>query len=181
LPSLPEPQDPSATFLVCLSCSSRRIARELAVHIRTSYRWCWICTMLLYPTRDAAPIGGHHRSVGTLSHSRHQGPDETGGKKRLGRWPYCRRKKRKPSRGHYDKGKPTLIAWLSQQEPIVVQAVRAVFCYPLSQRGSPPVSGVSLVPCTSLYYYAIWALSGGCAIHLPTNRHPYWGRRISAI
>ena len=30
-----------ATFLWCLACSSRRIARELGVHIRTSYRWCW--------------------------------------------------------------------------------------------------------------------------------------------
>ena len=30
-----------ATFLLCLSCSSRRIARELGVHIRTSYRWGW--------------------------------------------------------------------------------------------------------------------------------------------
>src|SRR5262245_42162587 len=30
-----------ATFLLCLACSSRRIARELGVHIQTSYRWCW--------------------------------------------------------------------------------------------------------------------------------------------
>jgi transposase-like protein len=30
-----------ATFLVCLACSSRRIAQELGVHIRTSSRWCW--------------------------------------------------------------------------------------------------------------------------------------------
>src|SRR5262245_17039011 len=30
-----------ATFLLCLSCASRRIAKELGVHIRTSYRWCW--------------------------------------------------------------------------------------------------------------------------------------------
>ena len=30
-----------ATFLLCLACSSRRIAREVRVHIRTSYRWCW--------------------------------------------------------------------------------------------------------------------------------------------
>ena len=30
-----------ATFLLCLACSSRRIARELGVHIRTGYRWCW--------------------------------------------------------------------------------------------------------------------------------------------
>jgi hypothetical protein len=26
---------------LCLACSSRRIAREVGVHIRTSYRWCW--------------------------------------------------------------------------------------------------------------------------------------------
>src|SRR5262249_13557599 len=30
-----------ATLLLCLSCSSRRIARELGVPTRTSYRWCW--------------------------------------------------------------------------------------------------------------------------------------------
>ena len=30
-----------ATFLLCLTCSSRRIAREVGVHVRTSYRWCW--------------------------------------------------------------------------------------------------------------------------------------------
>jgi transposase-like protein len=30
-----------ATFLLCLTCSSRRIAREAGGHIRTSYRWCW--------------------------------------------------------------------------------------------------------------------------------------------
>jgi hypothetical protein len=29
------------TFLLCLSCSSRRIARELGVHSCTTYRWCW--------------------------------------------------------------------------------------------------------------------------------------------
>jgi transposase-like protein len=30
-----------ATFLLCLACSSWRIAREVGVHVRTSYRWCW--------------------------------------------------------------------------------------------------------------------------------------------
>ena len=30
-----------ATFLLCLSCSSRRIAKELGIHVRTGYRWCW--------------------------------------------------------------------------------------------------------------------------------------------
>jgi transposase-like protein len=30
-----------ATFLLCLACSSRRMARELGGHLRTSSRWCW--------------------------------------------------------------------------------------------------------------------------------------------
>ena len=30
-----------AMFLLCLACSSRRIARELGVRHRTRYRWCW--------------------------------------------------------------------------------------------------------------------------------------------
>ena len=30
-----------ATFLLCLSCASRRIAKELEVHVCTGYRWCW--------------------------------------------------------------------------------------------------------------------------------------------
>ncbi|MDH3601225.1 MAG: hypothetical protein OEU26_16520 [Candidatus Tectomicrobia bacterium] len=28
-------------FLLFLSCSSRRIARELGIHSRHGYRWCW--------------------------------------------------------------------------------------------------------------------------------------------
>ncbi len=30
-----------ATFLLCLTCSSRRIAREVGIHVSTSYRGCW--------------------------------------------------------------------------------------------------------------------------------------------
>jgi transposase-like protein len=30
-----------ATFLLCLSCSSRRIAREVGGQMRPGYRWCW--------------------------------------------------------------------------------------------------------------------------------------------
>ena len=40
-----------ATFLLCLSCSSRRIANELGVHVRTGYRWCWWLRVLVH--------GGH--------------------------------------------------------------------------------------------------------------------------
>jgi transposase-like protein len=64
-----------ATFLLCLSCSSQRIARELGVHSRTSYRWCWWLrnTAVSYETDrrlegtveadDLYHIGLHTRSV----------------------------------------------------------------------------------------------------------------------
>jgi hypothetical protein len=28
-------------FLRCLACSSRRIAKEVGIHIRTISHWCW--------------------------------------------------------------------------------------------------------------------------------------------
>src|SRR5215510_12242579 len=40
-----------ATFLLCLSCSSRRIARELGVHIRTGYAGVGGCATRPCPTR----------------------------------------------------------------------------------------------------------------------------------
>src|SRR6266478_4859650 len=76
-----------ATFLLCLACSSRRIAREVGVHIRTSYRWCWWL-------RNAALSYEMHRQLeGTveaddLYHTAGQkGQAKTGGKKSLGRHP----------------------------------------------------------------------------------------------
>jgi hypothetical protein len=43
-----------ATFLLCLACSSRRIAREVGVHVRTSYRWCWCSALRPCPMRGSA-------------------------------------------------------------------------------------------------------------------------------
>jgi transposase-like protein len=43
----------------------------------------------------------------------------------LGRRPRGRRKKREPGRGHYDKDRPAIIAWVSQQGGVVVHATRA--------------------------------------------------------
>jgi transposase-like protein len=113
-----------ATFLVCLSCSSRRIARELGVHIRTSYRWCW-------RLRNAAlSYEMDHQLAGTveadeLYHTAgHKGQAKQGGKKSLGRRARGRRKKREPGRGHYDKDRPAIIAWVSRQGGAVVQATR---------------------------------------------------------
>ena len=123
-----------ATFLLCLACSSRRIARELGVHIRTSYRWCWWL-------RNAALSYELHRQLeGTveadeLYHTAgHKGQAKQGGKKSLGRHPRRRRKKCEPGRGHYNKDRPAIIAWVSRQGPIMVHAVKDFTVRPCNRR-----------------------------------------------
>jgi hypothetical protein len=60
-----------------------------------------------------------------LYHSAGQkGQAKQGGKKPLGRRACGRRKKREPGRGHYDKDRPAIIAWVSRQGAVVLQATR---------------------------------------------------------
>src|SRR5499426_316819 len=113
-----------ATFLWCLACSSRRIAREVGIHIRTSYRWCWWL-------RNAALSYERQRQLdGTvaaddLSHTAgNKGQAKQGGKKAVGRRARGRRKKREPGRGHYDKDRPAIIAWVSRQGAVVLHATK---------------------------------------------------------
>jgi hypothetical protein len=47
-----------------------------------------------------------------------------GGKKALGHRARSRRKKREPGRGHYDKDRPAIIAWVSRQGAVVIHATR---------------------------------------------------------
>jgi hypothetical protein len=47
-----------------------------------------------------------------------------GGKKSLGRRARGRRKKREPGRGHYDKDRPAIIAWVSRQGAVVIQTTQ---------------------------------------------------------
>ena len=54
----------------------------------------------------------------------HKGQAKQGGKKSLGRRPRGRRKKREPGRGHYDKDRPAIIAWVSRQGAVVIHATR---------------------------------------------------------
>ena len=42
----------------------------------------------------------------------------------MGRTPRGRRKKREPGRGHYDKDRPAIIAWVSRQGAVIVQGAR---------------------------------------------------------
>jgi ISXO2-like transposase domain len=113
-----------ATFLLCLSCSSRRIARELGVHIQTSYRWCWWLWNAALSYEIQRQLAGTVEADELYHTAGCKGLAKQGGKKPLGRRPRRRRKKREPGRGHYDKDRPAIIAWVSRQGPVVVQAVR---------------------------------------------------------
>src|SRR5437879_10389621 len=53
-----------------------------------------------------------------------KGQAKQGGKKSLGRRARGRRKKREPGRGHYDKDRPAIIAWVSRQGAVVIQATK---------------------------------------------------------
>jgi transposase-like protein len=113
-----------ATFLLCLACSSRRIAREVGVHISTSYRWCWwLRNAALYYELERQLAGTVEADE--LYHTAGQkGQAKQGGKKALGHRPRGRRKKREPGRGHYDKDRPAIIAWVSRQGAVVIQATK---------------------------------------------------------
>jgi hypothetical protein len=54
----------------------------------------------------------------------HKGQVRQGGPKPLGRRPRCRRKQCEPGRGHYDKDRPAIIAWVSRQGAVVIQATK---------------------------------------------------------
>ena len=103
-----------ATVLVCLACSSRRIARELGMHGRTSDRWCgWL--------RKVAWSSARHRRLEgpvdteDLSHTAGtKGHAQRGGKKALGRCARGRRTKRESGRGHDDTDRPARLAWISR-------------------------------------------------------------------
>src|ERR671916_3199662 len=113
-----------ATFLLCLSCSSRRIARELGVHIRTSYRWCWWLRNAALSYERDRHLAGTVEADELYHTAGNKGQAKRGGKKYLGRRARGRRKKREPGCGHYDKDRPAMIAWVSRQGLVVVQATR---------------------------------------------------------
>ena len=54
----------------------------------------------------------------------HKGQAKQGGKKSLGRKSRRRRKKREPGRGHYDKDRSAIIAWISRQGGVVIHVTR---------------------------------------------------------
>ena len=113
-----------ATFLLCLPCSSRRIARELGIHSRTSYRWCWWLRNSAVSYEMDRQLEGTVEADDLYHTAGQKGQAKQGGTKPLGRRPRGRRKKREPGRGHYDKDRPAIIAWVSRQGAVVIQATR---------------------------------------------------------
>jgi transposase-like protein len=113
-----------ATFLLCLSCSSRRIARELGVHIRTSYRWGWWLRNAALSDEMDRQLEGTVEADALYHTAGKKGQAKKGGKKPLGRRSRRRRKKREPGRGHDDKDRPVIVAWVRRQGGVVVQATR---------------------------------------------------------
>ena len=113
-----------ATFLLCLSCASRRIAQELGVHVRTGSRWCWWLRNAALSYELGRRLEGTVEANDLYHTAGDKGQAKTGGPKSLGRPPRGRRKKREPGRGHYDKDRPAIIAWVSRQGGVVIHATR---------------------------------------------------------
>jgi transposase-like protein len=113
-----------ATFLLCLACSSRRIAREMGVHVRTSYRWCWWLRNVALSYEIDRQLAGPVEADELYHTAGNKGQATQGGKKALGRRARGRRKKREPGRGHYNTDRPAIIAWVSRQGAVVIHATK---------------------------------------------------------
>jgi transposase-like protein len=96
----------------------------VGIHIRTSYRWCWWLRNAALSYEMQRQLEGTVEADELYHTAGQKGQAKQGGKKRSGRRPRCRRKKREPGRGHDDKDRPAMIAWVSRQGAVVVQAVR---------------------------------------------------------
>ena len=113
-----------ATLLLCLSCASRRIAREVGVDVRTGSRWCWWLRHAALSYEIGRQVDGTVEADDLYHTAGHKGQAKQGGTTSLGRKPRGRRKKREPGRGHDDKDRPAIIAWISRQGGVIVQATR---------------------------------------------------------
>jgi transposase len=96
----------------------------LGVHIRTSYRWCWWLRNAALSYEMQRQLAGTVEADELYHTAGRKGQAKQGEKKPLGRRPRRRRKKREPGRGHDDKDRPAIIAWVRRQGGVVLQATR---------------------------------------------------------
>jgi ISXO2-like transposase domain len=97
---------------------------ELGVHVRIGYRWCWWLRNAALSYEMERQLEGTVEADDLYHTAGQKGQAKQGGKKSLGRKPRGRRKKREPGRGHYDKDRPAIIAWVSRQGGVVIHATR---------------------------------------------------------
>jgi len=100
------------------------MARELGLHITTSYRWCWGLRNAALSYEMVRQLEGTVEADELYHTAGQKGQAQHGGKKALGHRPRGRRKKREPGRGHFDKDRPAIIAWVSRQGAVVIQATK---------------------------------------------------------
>ena len=100
------------------------MARESGGHSRTSSRWCWWWRNAALSSARQRPLEGTVAADDLEHAAGNKGQAQQGGKKALGRRARGRRKKREPGRGHYDKDRPAIIAWVSRQGAVVIHTTR---------------------------------------------------------
>jgi hypothetical protein len=96
----------------------------LGIRIRHGYRWYWWLHNAALSYEMGRQLDGTVEADDLCHTAGHKGKAKTGGPKSLGRKPRHRRKKREPGRGHYDKDRPAIVAWISRQGGIVLHATR---------------------------------------------------------
>jgi hypothetical protein len=92
--------------------------------MRTGYRWCWWLRNAALSYEMARQLEGTVEADELYHTAGQKGQAKQGGKKPLGRRPRGRRKQCEPGRGHYDKDRPAIIAWVSRQGAVGIQATK---------------------------------------------------------
>jgi hypothetical protein len=100
------------------------MAREVGIQVRTSYHWCWWLRNAALSYEMQCQLEGTVEADDLYHTAGQKGQAQHGGKKALGRRARGRRKTREPGRGHYDKDRPAIIAWVSRQGAVVIQATK---------------------------------------------------------
>lgn len=113
-----------ATFLMCLPCSCHRICRELGVHIKTAYRWCWWLRNIALSYEVNRQLEGTVEVDEIYQTSGNKGQSPKGGHKEMSHQPRKRGKKQSPGRGHFQKDSPAIIAWVSRAGYTVLTVVK---------------------------------------------------------
>jgi hypothetical protein len=94
------------------------------VHIRTGDRWCWWLRNAALSYEIDRQLAGTVKADALYHTAGNKGQATQDRKKALGRRPWGRRKKREPGRGHYDTDRPAIMAWVSRQGEVVIQATK---------------------------------------------------------